>query len=394
MKHLVKIVLILGTFFMLSCMDMYNELADEFEGYDYFLAITQSTVGGKTLIYSISDSGLIGSETGNASYNLTPGSGTPGSLTVHPTGKYLYVSYTDQLYIEVYEITAGGGLNFLQSAGPLANNPSSIKVHPSGNYLYCSITSNSTIAMFSINNNGTLTSLGTPVSSIRSTYGDNPTRLAIAPDGDYLYAVASDSIVGYIINNNGTLPSIPSYEFHGTYNDGSNNYTPNFSSLNIAIDSSGRVFSFGKDTGRPMAYSCLIGFSKSLVLIDINATSTATGRTFGTWTYNESITMHPAQNILYAAYRLSTGGYSGNQYYSFSINPDGTTDQLGTVFNISGANMSKFIISPNGEHMYESSQSDGGVKAIAIAENGSILALDQTITIVNSLDITLIRMKK
>jgi 6-phosphogluconolactonase (cycloisomerase 2 family) len=136
---------------------------------------------------------------------------------IAPSGKFLYaISNNASLNtISVFTINSSNG-----SLTPIAGSPFpmaingtaySVVVHPSGKFLYVSFPQTEQIAAWSINpSTGALTVVpGSPFSS-GGTGGDAPNSLLVTPSGGFLYALSGGKTVfGYSIDaNSGALNPI------------------------------------------------------------------------------------------------------------------------------------------------------------------------------------------
>ncbi len=391
MNKIKSIILVLSMLFAISCMDMYNDLADELGAeYDYFLGVSQSVASGKTFVYSIEKTGSIGSQISGQFYT----GATPVSIAVHPSGNFLYVSYSNRLYLDVYTIGADGTQRLIQSAGPLSNNPSNIKIHPSGKYLYCSIGTGNLIAKYNIDDNGTLTGL-MAVSTIINAVGNTPSKLTIAPSGNYLYAVTSNAVVGYTINSDGTLPSIPSFEFH----DATAEIVINNNS-NIIADRQGHLYLTGIDYNTsPLGYVNLYCFDNSLNNIDINTDPVLKGYYItGVGVFNTLLAFPPTGNILYVGFHFSYSGAYNNQFGAYRVNSNGSVDQIGTMITshvgISSSDVFDITVSPNNTFLFGTNKTAGEIEVLKINEDGSLSSVSQTVNVANASNLALIRKKK
>lgn len=133
-----------------------------------------------------------------------------------PSGKFLYaISNTTLNTISVFAINSSSGA-LTPIAGspfqlPIGGTAYSIAVHPSGKFLYISFPQTEQIAAWSVNSStGGLTILpGSPfVSGVVS--GDAPNGLVVAPSGEFLYAWSGGaSVFGFSVDaNSGALSAM------------------------------------------------------------------------------------------------------------------------------------------------------------------------------------------
>jgi 6-phosphogluconolactonase (cycloisomerase 2 family) len=128
----------------------------------------------------------------------------PTSVTVDPTGKFVYVSHING--IEAYVINSTGALINASSVAA-GSNPKSVTVEPSGRFAYVANADSGNVSVFSINaTTGTLTSIGAPVPA-----GDEPRSITIDSSGKFAYVAnsLSNNVSVYSIDaTTGALTSI------------------------------------------------------------------------------------------------------------------------------------------------------------------------------------------
>jgi len=172
-------------------------------GYVYALNNKGPLTAGVVSVYQLNSNGLLTmGSTANTGKN-------PCTITIDPSGKYAYVTNTEDKNISQYTIGANGALtaNGTKSIG-VGLGPNSLAIDPSGKYAYVSnygnvATTPGTISQFTINADGTLSDLGTATLAL----GTNPYFVAVHPSGDYAYVVdyGSDKVLLYNIGGGGTL---------------------------------------------------------------------------------------------------------------------------------------------------------------------------------------------
>src|ERR1017187_9081915 len=149
-----------------------------------------------------------------------PLQGFPGcTLSMDPSSKFLYgiSNNTTSNTISVFSINSSSG-----ALAPVAGSPFqtainglaySVAVHPSGKFLYVSFPQSEEIAAWSINNStGAITVVpGSPFPS-GVTSGDAPNSLLVTPSGGFLYALSgATTVFGYSVDaNSGALSPIKS----------------------------------------------------------------------------------------------------------------------------------------------------------------------------------------
>lgn len=129
-----------------------------------------------------------------------PGAG-PRHLSIHPSGKFVYVCNEMASSVTAYAYDAEAGtLQAIQTESSLpggkpveGNSTAEVQVHPSGAFVYVSNRGHDSIAMFRVDETtGKLTSIGH-----QKTGGKTPRNFGIDPSGRFLLAAnqSSDSIV-------------------------------------------------------------------------------------------------------------------------------------------------------------------------------------------------------
>jgi 6-phosphogluconolactonase len=137
------------------------------------------------------------------------------SVTVDPTGKFLYAALNGSNAISAYTINSSTGALTTVAGSPFAagNVPMIVRVDPSGRYAYAANMDSNSISAYLINSStGALIPIaGSPFSS-----GGGPTGLAIDPSGQFLYVANGNSndISAYSINKStGALTPISGSPF-------------------------------------------------------------------------------------------------------------------------------------------------------------------------------------
>jgi YVTN family beta-propeller protein len=85
--------------------------------------------------------------------------GAGGSIAIHPSGKFAYVSNSSGSFT-IYTVDANTGI--LTSAGITGAAGSSIAIHPSGKFAYVTNSGSNDVSMYVVNTStGALTLIGT-----------------------------------------------------------------------------------------------------------------------------------------------------------------------------------------------------------------------------------------
>jgi flagellin-like hook-associated protein FlgL len=166
-----------------------------------------TAVGASLTLFSIDSNGILTPK--GSAFNSTgvPGNqGTRGGITIDPTGKYAYVTFSRNGsgwngVVGEYSIGSDGKLTPLGSTASIGNSGATgIVTDPSGKYLYVV---DGNVYQYSIGANGVLTSLSPPLVSIPFS---SPYGITINPAGTYAYVTNENGFISqFSIGLNGTL---------------------------------------------------------------------------------------------------------------------------------------------------------------------------------------------
>ena len=286
----------------------------------------------------------------------------PGSVTVAPSGKFVYVTNSGDVYdpdygsVAMYTIDATTGA--LTSTGTINGNcpglclPSSVLVDPSGKFAYVAngygggfidaVPFN--VAMYTINaTTGALTSIGTIAT------GTEPTSIAADPSGKFVYVVnenmgaAAGNVSMYAINaTTGVLTSM------GTIAAGAD-------PVSVAVDPAGK-FAYVANS-----------YSNDVSMYTINATTGAlksTG-TIATGKDPVSVAVDPAGKFAYVA------NYGSNDVSMYTISA--TTGALTSIGTIAAeSNPSSVAVHPSGKFAYVTNANSNSVSMYSIGSTGTL----------------------
>jgi DNA-binding beta-propeller fold protein YncE len=240
----------------------------------------------------------------------------PGSITVDPSGKFVYVANPgdpwspDYGSVSMYSINATTGA--LAYTGMLSGNcpglcfPSSVAVEPSGKFAYVANGGAGfpfNVEMYTINaTTGALTSIGTIAA------GTNPVSIAVDPSGKFIYVVngnfgSAGNVSMYAINaTTGTLAST------GTIAAGTD-------PVYVAVDPAGNFAYVTNSGSNDVSMYTINSTTGSLTLLGmISAGPSPT-----------SIAIHPSGNFTY----VTNSG--SNDVSMYSIGTTGTLTLIGTI---------------------------------------------------------------
>jgi 6-phosphogluconolactonase len=139
----------------------------------------------------------------------TPTSIAPGYLNFSPNKKYLYAVTGDQK-VNAYQVDKNLGLNFLNSQSSEGANPCHVSVHPSGKMVFVSNYSGGTFSVYGVEENGALTSgiykeqfLGKGSNKNRQEKA-HAHYAAATPNGRFVYVadLGTDRLLNYVVNVN------------------------------------------------------------------------------------------------------------------------------------------------------------------------------------------------
>ena len=286
----------------------------------------------------------------------------PGSVTVAPSGKFVYVTNSGDVYdpdygsVAMYTIDATTGA--LTYTGSINGNcpglclPSSVLVDPSGKFAYVAngygggfidaVPFN--VAMYTINaTTGALTSIGTIAT------GTEPTSIAADPSGKFVYVVnenmgaAAGNVSMYAINaTTGVLTSM------GTIAAGAD-------PVSVAVDPAGK-FAYVANS-----------YSNDVSMYTINATTGAlksTG-TIAAGTGPISVAVDPAGKFAYVA------NYGSNDVSMYTISA--TTGALTSIGTIAAeSNPSSVAVHPSGKFAYVTNANSNSVSMYSIGSTGTL----------------------
>jgi 6-phosphogluconolactonase (cycloisomerase 2 family) len=134
----------------------------------------------------------------------------PNGIVLDASGNYVYVANINSADIVTYAVAASGALSVFtttSTGAPGTNFPTSLTMDPSGAYLYLGsdvFNANGTVTVFAINA-GTLTAVGAPY-----TVGNTPLQMVVDPADLFLYAnnVFDGNISGFAIGAGGVLTAL------------------------------------------------------------------------------------------------------------------------------------------------------------------------------------------
>jgi 6-phosphogluconolactonase (cycloisomerase 2 family) len=317
----------------------------------------------------------------------------PMSVTIDPTGKFAYVanSFNGGLTgnsVSAYSINPTSGMlttiDFKSSGG---TQPQSVTVHPSGKFAYVTNYLSGGVTGYSIGSTGVLAMLMQPVGGWVT--GTNPYGVTIDPSGKFAYVAnqGSNDVSTYGINPDGTLTiagrsagrsgNLAIAMTHGT---AAVTYTPKFAytanqtSSDISaysIGSTGLLTSLGASVGTttspgsvtvdPSGKFAYVGGGLSVMVHPIHADgSLGSGATAAAVT-TQSVTVDPSGRFAFVADRVN------NNVWAYTINPStGALTNAGAGVG-TGTTPRSVTVDPSGRFAYVANSGSGDVSAYTIA---------------------------
>jgi 6-phosphogluconolactonase len=284
--------------------------------------------------------------------------GYPGSVTVAPSGKFVYATNSGDVWdpdygsVAMYTVDATTGA--LTSTGTIAGNcpglcfPSSLVVDPSGKFAYVPTGGTPTpfnVAMYTINaTTGTLTSIGT------ISTGSAPVSVGVDPAGRFVYVVNEDG-------NAGSAGNVSMYAIDAT--------TGALASIGTVAAGTAPVF-VAVDPSGPFAYVANSGSNDvSMYTIDATTGALASIGTVAAGSGPVSVAVDPSGKF---AYVTNSGS---NDVSMYSINS--TTGSLTLIGSIrTGLSPTSIAIHPSGQFAYVTSSGSNDVSMYSIGASGTL----------------------
>jgi 6-phosphogluconolactonase (cycloisomerase 2 family) len=164
----------------------------------------------------------------------------PYTIIVDPTGKYAYATNETDNTVSQYTIGAGGGLTPMTPAKvATGKSPYSITIDPSGKYAYVANSQDGTISQYIVGSGGGLI----PMSTATVATVSNPYTISVDPLGKYAYgggtkfAIGGDGSLSFIGNGiGGGLLTITAIDPTGKYFYQTNMNTDTVSQYTIGLN--------------------------------------------------------------------------------------------------------------------------------------------------------------
>jgi uncharacterized protein (TIGR03437 family) len=283
-------------------------------------------------------------------------SGSPLSVTAHPSGKFLYVSNGGIAggtgpNLAAFSINANTGALTPLSSAPLVpgSSPQAVVIDPSGKFAFVAHQAASNVSAFSIDaSTGALSPV--PGSPFAAPMGSN--SVVVHPNGKFAFvsAAGAGQIAVFNIGANGALTPAAGSPFAARNN-----------LFWMAMDAAGKfLFAVERQDNAVLVYS----------VNDTTGALTQVGSPFPAGPGVSGVAVDPAGKFLY----VSTAGNGGVTV--FNIGPTGALSQSRGFGSIIGAFAA--ILDPSGKFLYVPGQQANAVAGLAIdANTGALTPLPQ-----------------
>ncbi len=290
----------------------------------------------------------------------------PFSISVEPTGEYVYVSNWGSNNVSQYKIEADGKLTALPTATvATGKNPNAVTINHHDQYAYVANFADNTVSQYTIGLDGLLV----PMSAPAVASGTAPASLIVAPNDKYAYVgnfgadlqnppSGPGTISQYSVGSDGSLTPMSS----ATAVSGSG---PNA----LAIDPASKylyVANFGDNT----VGQYTINSDGSLTAMPLPAVNTG-GTPVG-------IAIDPTGSYVYIANRAD-GTISQYTVDTTAGSPTaGSLTPMLTPAVQAGTSVSGVTIDPTGQFLYATNRGDTTVSQFKIGAGGALVAMTAT----------------
>ncbi|MGD0988907.1 MAG: beta-propeller fold lactonase family protein [Candidatus Sulfotelmatobacter sp.] len=282
-------------------------------------------------------------------YNV--GSG-PQSAALHPSGKYLYVSNAGQGEndISLFDINSDGTITEVTPRTATGTLPFLLAMDPGGAFLYCANVLSNSLSVFSISSSGSLTPLGNSPFTINLS----PKNMQISPSGKFLFISAPSQVTGLVATFSLTA-GVPAFVSLTSTADndpsglavspnGSYLYTANSTANSVSIYSIGSSGALTPVTGSPLSAN---------------------------FQHPVAVTVDPKGAYLYVADQGTSQGTTGgsSNIASFSISSSTGFPAAVTDSPFASESESSFVVlDPTGPYLFVGNQaSNAGVQAFGVS---------------------------
>ncbi len=315
-----------------------------------------------------------------------PAGNDPTSVTVNPTGTFVYVANRGSNDISAYALNAASGMltPIDANAAPGVQNfaagttPRSVTVNPAGTFIYVANANSHNISAYALNGDGSLTPIDADsvMPGVQNfPAGTSPISVTVNPAGTFVYVANADSrnISAYALNGDGSLTPIDA----DSVMPGVQNFPAGTSpiSVTVTVTPSG-TFVYVANGGSNDISAYALNGDGSLTPIDADA-ATPGIQNFPAGTAPWSVTVNPAGTFIYVANKNS------HNISAYALNGDGSLTPIdadagtpGTQNFAAGSNPESVTVTPSGTYVYVANSSSNDVSAYTINANGSLTPID------------------
>src|ERR1700687_514156 len=131
----------------------------------------------------------------------------PYSVTVDPTGQFVYVANLGSNNVSAYTIDACTGVLTLVGTYPAGTSPLSVTVDPTGQFVYVANSGSNNVSAYTIGGGGVLTLVGSYPA------GTSPYSVTVDSTGQFVYVAnfGSNNVSAYTIGGGGVLTLVGTY---------------------------------------------------------------------------------------------------------------------------------------------------------------------------------------
>lgn len=217
--------------------------------------------------------------------------GQPRGVTIDPSGRFLYIAYSNANIVSAYGINVDGTLSFIIDDSSVTN-PFSVTIDPAGRFAYITSFNNASVSAFAIQANGSLNSVDTDAGTVgvqaSIAAGGGTHAFTIDSTGRFAYAANfnDNTVAAYTVNaSTGVLTAVGAPVPVGGFNPRS-----------VSVDPSGKFVYVAN-------YDVANYGSANVSAYSINATTGAltalAGSPFTAGANPGSVTVDPSGKFLY-----------------------------------------------------------------------------------------------
>jgi 6-phosphogluconolactonase (cycloisomerase 2 family) len=313
--------------------------------------------------------------------SVSTGLGWPFSMTIDPTGRFAYVAMRVAKAVAAYEINATTGvLTEIDQNGaaegtyvPAENSPDSVSIHPSGKFVYVANNSSNSVSAYSVNSTtGALTPIDADsgVADIQSfPAGTAPSAISIDPSGKFAYVSnqTSNDVSAYSIDFvSGMLTRILCSGGAAVCNG--NDYIAGADASSVTIDPSGKfVYVANYISNNVSTYSINATTGALIVLSNVAGRS---GNFAMAMTHGTAMVSNTPK---FAYVANSFNGAGGNSISAYSINAvTGALTSVGLPV-AAGTNPNSVTVDPRSRFAYVASWGSDNISAYTINASTGVL---------------------